>query len=76
MRSLINMKIAPVNIEPGIKTLWSAVWNKSREICGTTIPMKPIGPQNAVTPPARMLVLTKAMLLATLELTPSECAYS
>ena len=39
-------------------------------ICGTAIPINPIGPQNAVTVPARMLVLKKIIILINFTLIP------
>ena len=61
--SLIKTNIAPMIADAGIRILWSAVLNSIRAMCGTIIPTKPIGPQNAVIEPARIPVLVKIKIL-------------
>ncbi len=55
-RSLSSMMIPPAIIVPGIRMPWSDVLKSILAIWGTAMPIKPIGPQKAVTLPARMLV--------------------
>lgn len=68
--SLISKTMPPVNAEVTIKCLWSAVLRNSLATCGTAMPMKPTGPQNAVVVPARIHVDTKTTLRETDVLTP------
>ena len=49
----------PVSAVAGIRMRWSAARNSMRERCGTASPIKPTGPQKAVTVPARSVVERK-----------------
>ncbi len=44
-----NPTTAPTSIVAGINRKWSEVRSSKRATCGTTSPIKPIGPQNDVT---------------------------
>ena len=44
---------------PGTSIRWSALLNSNRVTCGTASPMKPTGPQKAVTVPVSNAVETK-----------------
>jgi len=60
--SLISIVILPINMPEGINILWSDVLYISLAMCGTAIPINPIGPQNAVTAPVIMPVDIKIIL--------------
>ena len=46
----------PESMVAGRRMRWSAERNNIRAMCGTAMPTKPIGPQNAVTVPAKRVV--------------------
>ena len=56
MMSPTSIITTPRSIVAGSNTRWSAERNIIRAMCGTAIPTKPIGPQNAVTVPASSVV--------------------
>ena len=60
----------------GKSTLWSAFLNNILAICGTAIPIKPIGPQNAVTLPASNVVAMSIRFLVFSRFTPRLLAYA
>ena len=64
----------PDNTVAGKSVRWLAVRNNIRAMCGTAIPTKPIGPQNAVTVPASRVVELSIMFREREILTPIEAA--
>ena len=72
--SLKSITILPVKITAGTSTKWFEVLKITLQMCGTAIPIKPIGPQNAVIVPASKLVLKKMTILLEIILTPNERA--
>ena len=54
--SQASMTAAPVMAEAGRSTRWSLSSKIRRATWGIAMPMKPIGPQKAVTEPARRVV--------------------
>ena len=56
--SAISIIPPPRIAEAGISTLWSASLYVILAMCGTAMPINPIGPQKAVMPPARSVVAT------------------
>ena len=56
MRSQTSSRAAPASIDPGMRMRWSALAKSMRARCGTASPMKPTGPQKAVTVPASSTV--------------------
>ena len=56
-----SIDTAPHSIAAGISTRWSAVRKVMRARWGIARPIKPIGPQKAVTVPAKSVVERKMM---------------
>ena len=69
-----SIDTAPQSIAAGMSVRWSAVRNVMRARCGIARPIKPIGPQNAVTEPARSVVDRKMMMRERLRFSPIVCA--
>jgi hypothetical protein len=68
--SEINKNIAPITAEPGIKIRWLEVLNVILAICGTIIPINPMGPQKAVTVPVKKPVLRNIKNLVRIRFRP------
>ena len=64
MMSQRSMLISPVSIVAGTSIRWSALLNSNRVTCGTANPIKPTGPQNAVTGPVSSAVEMKMSVRA------------
>ena len=58
MVSQANRTNMPKRAVAGNNILWSLVLNNNLPKCGTAIPIKAMGPQNAVIPPVSIPVLT------------------
>ena len=65
----------PESMVAGRSMRWSAERNNIFAMCGTAMPMKPIGPQNAVTVPAKRVVEMSIRLRERAMLRPIEAAY-
>ena len=65
----------PESMVAGRRMRWSAERNNIRAMCGTAMPTKPIGPQNAVTVPAKRVVEIRMRLREREMLSPIEAAY-
>ncbi len=76
MISQISNITDPVSSVAGTSTRWSEVRNIIRVTCGIASPIKPIGPQNAVTVPASRVVERKRSALDLLMSSPIVRAYS
>ena len=70
IRSQASMTMAPVMMQAKNRIRWSAVWKSIRQMWGTAIQMNPMGPQKAVTLPARMPVLKNRVKRAVMIFTP------
>ena len=66
---------APASMVQGMSTLWLDEFSISRAMCGTTSPMKPIGPQKAVTVAVRMPDTSSRLLRVLRRFTPRLSAY-
>ncbi len=64
------MIAAPSIAVAGRRTLWSAFLKIILEMCGTAIPIKPTGPQNAVILPASKVEAVKILILVNCRFTP------
>ena len=69
-RSQTRSRAAPASIDPGIRMRWSAEAKSMRARCGTASPMKPTGPQKAVTVPASRTVERKISVRVRCTLSP------
>ena len=65
-----SSEIAPVSAEAGRSVRWSALAKMARERCGIAIPIKPTGPQNAVTVPASSVVESRISRRVRVTLSP------
>lgn len=74
--SAVRAKAAPVISPSGMITEWTDVPEIILAICGAMMPMKPIGPQNAVTVPVIMLHDAIAKKRTRPVGTPDNLAYS
>ena len=66
---------APARMVAGTRRAWLLVPSDMRAMCGTTSPMKPMGPQKAVTTAVKMPVMSNRMLRVLETLTPRLRAY-
>ena len=72
----INIDTPPQSIVAGIRMRLSAVRKVMRARCGMARPIKPIGPQKAVTVPANSVVDRKMMMRERVRLRPIVSAYA
>ena len=71
----INATTAPASMVHGSNMLWLDELSSSRAICGTTSPINPIGPQNAVTVAVSSPAISNKLLRVCRRLTPNDSAY-
>lgn len=64
------------SIDPGMRMRWSALAKSMRARCGTASPMKPTGPQKAVTVPASSTVERNSSVRGALHVEPHRAGHS
>ncbi len=74
MISAIRPMLAPVIAVRGAIFRWSDDPTVKRAKCGAAIPIKVIGPQNAVDTPAQIAVLDKVKIRSLVIFTPTDVA--
>ena len=75
IRSQIMQNTDPQRKVAGIITSGFCVFSMMRQMCGTAIPMKEIGPANAVTQAERILEKIISRIRNSRMFTPRLCAY-